>query len=191
MYTPDSTDNELLCHYQTSGDNRIIGLLFKRYATLVFGLCYKYLRRHEDAKDAVSEIFIIVLQRAGQQEIFSFKHWLYAVSKNYLYNHLHRDKQVPTEIIEKIPERFMENREDLSLYVREPEMIQLENGMSNLDQDQKICLELFYLQDKSYREVASETGFDLSKVKSCVQNGKRNLKIYLEEKKIRHEKRRT
>jgi RNA polymerase sigma-70 factor (ECF subfamily) len=52
-------------------------------------------------------------------------------------------------------------------------------AMENLNPEQKRCIDLLYLQQKSYKEVSELTGYDLKKVKSYIQNGKRNLKIML------------
>jgi RNA polymerase sigma-70 factor (ECF subfamily) len=41
---------------------------------------------------------------------------------------------------------------------------------------------LFYLEQKCYKDIADLTGYDLNKVKSAIQNGKRNLKICMERK---------
>jgi RNA polymerase sigma-70 factor (ECF subfamily) len=56
----------------------------------------------------------------------------------------------------------------------------LEKGLENLDEEQRICLKMFYLEKKSYQEITEFTGYDLNKVKSYIQNGKRNLKIFME-----------
>jgi RNA polymerase sigma-70 factor (ECF subfamily) len=191
MYTLTLTDNELVARYQKYGDSAAMGCLYKRYSPLVFGLCYKYLHRETEAKDAVSEIFLIVLEKARKHDILSFRHWLYAVSRNYLYTCSRYKIARVAEDIEKIPGKFMENPVDLTLYIQEHPWKQLERAMSRLDKDQRTCIELFYMQEKSYKEVALATGFDLSRVKSCIQNGKRKLKIYFEQNQIHYEKRRS
>jgi RNA polymerase sigma-70 factor (ECF subfamily) len=191
MYTSALTDNELLSRFQKEGDRHALGILYKRYMIPLFGFCYKYLRREEEAKDAVTEIFLIVMEKAKAHDILSFRHWLYSVSRNYLHTYTRRKKLGPEEFVENIPEIFMENTEYFSLYIAEPAMTHLEKAMDKLDADQKTCLELFYVQEKSYREVASATGYDLNRVKSCIQNGKRRVRIYFEENKITNEQRRS
>jgi RNA polymerase sigma factor (sigma-70 family) len=191
MYTLTLTDNELVARYQKFGDSAAMGSLYKRYAPLVFGLCYKYLHREAEAKDAVSEIFLIVLEKARDHEILSFRHWLYAVSRNYLYTCSRHKILRVAEDMEKIPEKFMENPPEPTLYIQEPHWVRLERAMCGLDNDQRTCIELFYMQEKSYKEVAQATGYDLNRVKSCIQNGKRKLKVYFEQNRIHYEKRRS
>jgi RNA polymerase sigma-70 factor (ECF subfamily) len=56
----------------------------------------------------------------------------------------------------------------------------LEKCIETLGDEQKQCVKLFYLQEKCYKEITESTGFDMNKVKSYIQNGKRNLKICME-----------
>jgi RNA polymerase sigma-70 factor (ECF subfamily) len=63
---------------------------------------------------------------------------------------------------------------------KEKQFVALENAIEELSAEQKKCVDLFYLKEKSYVEIAEITGFTLNEVKSYIQNGKRNLKIKLE-----------
>ena len=60
----------------------------------------------------------------------------------------------------------------------------LQEALNLLNTEQKKCVELFYLKEKSYIEIAELTGFNLKQVKSYIQNGKRNLKNYLTKKNV-------
>ena len=52
----------------------------------------------------------------------------------------------------------------------------LELALSQLPAEQRRCLELFYLEEKSYQEIVAATGLALNLVKSHLQNGRRMLK---------------
>jgi RNA polymerase sigma-70 factor (ECF subfamily) len=175
-------DAALVQLYKKRPDTEIVGELYNRYSLLVFGLCYKYLRDEENARDAVSEIFELILKKLKTHKVSYFRSWLFMVSKNYLVRN--RNKYKSTEIpgLENIPESFMENKEDLTLQIREYESAMLQQALNQLVADQRICIELFYLREKPYQEVAYATGYDLCKVKSCIQNGKRNLKLFLQQR---------
>jgi RNA polymerase sigma-70 factor (ECF subfamily) len=54
--------------------------------------------------------------------------------------------------------------------------------MQELNPEQSTCIQLFFLQKKSYQEIADQTQFNLLQVKSHIQNGKRNLRILMEKK---------
>ena len=180
------TDAELVELYQKENNTVYAGELYKRYALLVYGLCYKYLKHEENAEDAVTEIFELILSKLKTHEVGFFKSWLFMVCKHYLIRKQAKNNSLEIIEIENISEKFMENEEELSLNIREHESALLQEALSNLNEEQRTCIELFYYQQKPYQEVASMTGYDLNKVKSAIQNGKRNLKLFMEEKKQQH-----
>ena len=145
---------------------------------LVYGVCLKYLKEPEDSKDAVMQIFEKLVEKIPDQEINNFKSWLYVVSKNHCLMSL-RSKQTRA----KAETVFMEF--DKSLHLNEEEKIYdddvIEKAVSNLSEPQQRCIKLFYYQRQSYQQIADQTGYELKKVKSYIQNGKRNLRIYLDE----------
>lgn len=180
------TDATLIELYQLKQDSEYIGELYKRYSVLVYGLCYKYLKDEHEAQDAVTEIFELILLKLKTHEVGFFKSWLYMVSKHHLMRRNQKNNSLETIDIEKISEKFMESDENMSLNIREQESTLLHQAISNLNNEQRTCIELFYLHQKPYLEVASITGYDLNKVKSAIQNGKRNLKLFMEDKKKQH-----
>lgn len=181
------TDEELIQLYQKQLSNVYFTELYKRYSMLVYGLCYKYLKDEDLAKDYVSEIFVLVLQKLKTHQISFFKSWLYMVSKNYLYKNQKKNNTLEIIDIENISEKIMENEPNLTLNIQEEQSELLRQAISNLNEEQRTCIELFYYKQKPYQEVASISGYDLNKVKSAIQNGKRNLKLFMEENKTAHE----
>lgn len=177
------SDNELIRSYQSDLNTKYVGELYKRYAVLVYGLSCKYLKDEEAAKDAVTEIFELIIHKLKDHKVDYFKSWLFIVSKNYLMRSIEKNNALKTIDIKNISERFMEMETASYLNVKEHESELLQKAISNLNDEQRTCIELFYLQAKPYQEVASITGYDLNKVKSSIQNGKRNLKLFMEEKK--------
>lgn len=187
MYFSALTDNELVARYQKDGDNHAMACLYKRYAPLVFGLCYKHLQHEETTKDAVSDIFLIVLHKARDHTIFSFRHWLYSISRNYLYTRHRYPGTRVAEPVEKFPEKIMEKPPPATLIVQERNLTYLDHALNGLDRAQRTCVELFYMRTRSYKEIAAATGYDVKKVKSCIQNGKRNLRLYFERNHISYD----
>lgn len=181
------SDEQLIVLYQQKNDAVYIGELFKRYSILVYGLSYKYMRNEIDAQESVSEIFEHLLLKLKTQEVSFFKSWLYSLSKNRLLRKIEKNKSLEFIELENNSEKFMEN--DTSTYLNsvEEKSELLQKAISNLTEEQRTCIELFYYQQKTYLEVASITSYDLNKVKSAIQNGKRNLKIFMEEKQQKNE----
>jgi len=180
------TDAQLVRAYVSEGNTDYFGLLFERYTHLVYGVCMKYLKNSFDAEDAVMGIFEKLMTDLKKQEIRDFKNWLYRVAKNHCLMILRkkkvRDRTEEGLILEKRQE-FMEilfgghlpgEDEDLDGI-----LISLRDAINALREEQRKCIELMYLEMKTYDEIAQITGYDLKKVKSYIQNGKRNLKNML------------
>jgi len=176
------TDDQLLTFYREDGNQEWIGILLERYTLLLFGVCMKYLKNEEEAKDCVQQIFLKVLTDVHKYKIDYFKSWLYMVAKNYclmkLRGNANRTVQELTEVaaedaaVDKKSE-WLENEKTYTL---------LEESIEELSEEQKQCVILFYIQKNSYNQIVEKTGFSLSQVKSYLQNGKRNLKLILERK---------
>lgn len=182
------SDLELVAKFKQSQNKEIIGELFQRYTHLVFGVCMKYLKDEDESKDAVMQVFEKLLTDLQKHEIMQFKSWLYSVAKNHCLMHLRSQKTTRNkeEALKKDLESGVEYTSQMHLNSvadeKELQLNMLEEGIKTLKEDQRICIELFYLQRKCYQEVAEETGFDLKQVKSFIQNGKRNLKLYMTQK---------
>jgi len=180
-------DNDLIALFKKDGQKEVIGILYKRYTRFVLSVCMKYLKNSESAKDAVMEIFESLFEKLPKHNISYFKSWLYTVSKNHCLHIIRNNKKnLPYVLNENIMgDDFMENvpflYPDNDTTVLESKLNNLSTAINGLSKEQKICIELFYLHDKSYEEITLITNYDLKKVKSYIQNGKRNLKIKLEE----------
>lgn len=178
------SDTELINLYRKNGNKQLVGVLYKRYTGFIFAICMKYLRNRDISEDAVMQIFEKLFTELQKHSVLNVKSWLYSVAKNQCL-HIIRDKKkvltFDSDLINSAP-HFMENSH--SMYhdnedVLEQKLENLENEMHKLPEEQRVCIELFYLKQKSYNEVAALTGYTLNQVKSYIQNGKRKLKISL------------
>jgi RNA polymerase sigma factor (sigma-70 family) len=175
-------ENEMIAQYKISGDLKLLGKLYQSYMPLVYGVCLKYFKDEERSKDAVMQIFEELIDKLKQHEIKNFKSWLYVLSRNFCLMELRKTAKVD---FVSIDENFMESNVLLhheDIYEKEKALILMEDCIDTLNIEQKVSVKLFYLQQKCYTQVAEETGYDLKKVKSYLQNGKRNLKLCIESK---------
>ena len=136
------------------------------------------------AQEAVLIIFGDLIDKLLIYEVSNFKSWLHSVCRNHCllyFRNLKQEEKLFANYSNDL-KIFMEKDEDfhLSSEKKEIEIEKLKNCISLIKQEQKLCVELFYLQSKSYVEIAQITGFSLKEVKSFLQNGKRNLKICME-----------
>ncbi len=180
----DYSDNELINIFLESGNNSPLGELYKRYGHLVLGLCFKYFKNKDEAEDAVMSIFGQLMVDLKKHKVEYFKSWLYTYSKNYCLMQLRKKQsQLKKELEIKENEIFLMDYNSVEhLNEKESQISLMQVMLNELNKEQKVCLELFYLNSKSYAEIEQITGYSNNEVKSFIQNGKRNLKIKMEAK---------
>jgi len=184
--TQEATDLELIAEYKATGNNRYVGELFRRHQHMILGTCIKFLKHKEEAKDASMDIFEELLVKLLKHDVSNFKSWLYSLTSNHCRMKIRRRKGIVEEEFdaEKNETYFMETPDYEHLDSEaQSEIDLLNNALSQLKVHQAECVRLFYLQELSYKEVAAKTGYELKKVKSYIQNGKRNLQLILSKAK--------
>ncbi len=185
----DTGDRELILQYKKRNNAEVLGFLYSRYVALVYGLSLKYFNDRERAKDAVMQIFEQLAVELHRHDIQNFKSWLYVFSKNYCLMELRKERALrkKEELWLADQKNFMEKAEELHP-IDEDENLQMNQALKDcvekLKMEQQRCIRLFYYENKSYRDISEQTGRDEKKVKSLLQNGKRNLKICLENKHV-------
>jgi RNA polymerase sigma factor (sigma-70 family) len=175
-----ASEAELLEEYRQGGDLAILGSLYEGYMTLVYGLCLKYFKDDDRSKDAVMQIFEQLITKLRVHEVSNFKSWLYTLARNYCLMELRSSGRHEFVNIEDpgVEKPFMLHQEDDG--AKEQQLSSMGKCMEKLPQEQRVAIDLFYLQQKCYKEVSDITGYDANKVKSYIQNGKRNLKLCME-----------
>lgn len=175
------SDQQILRYFKADKNNNWLGILLQRYTLLLFGVCMKYLKDEEEAKDAVQQVFLKAITELHKYDVEFFKSWLYMVAKNHCLMKL-RDK--PGRVVDIQEQMIISNDEyNLHSHVQKDKQLELmTNSLEELSHEQRQCVTLFYLDKKTYQEIADETGYSLMQVKSYIQNGKRNLKLLLQKK---------
>ncbi|MFH2094471.1 MAG: sigma-70 family RNA polymerase sigma factor [Bacteroidota bacterium] len=174
------TDHDLVAAYRRSGNSAYMGILYERYYFLVYGVCLKYLKNRDDSKDAVNRIFEKLIADIPGADIRNFGTWLFVVTKNHCLMQIRSNSRKASREEIYAMELFDLNSDKDSEAGYGTDMIaRMKDALVQLKEEQRRCLELFYLEEKPYREVAQITGYAEKKVKSFIQNGKRNLKIIM------------
>jgi RNA polymerase sigma factor (sigma-70 family) len=181
------TDAEFVAAYRESGDLDLLGELYERHMDLVYAVCFKYLHDEEESRDAVMQLFEQLITDLRRHEVTNFKSWLHTVARNHCLMILRSRKTVVIESadgfvltddsdaqpLDRSWANLTDDKDDFDL---EENLSRMNGCLQTLPIEQRQCVDLFYLQEKSYVEVAEITGFDLKQVKSYLQNGRRNLK---------------
>ena len=180
----DITDDELLQRYYADGNNEWLGIVLERYTVILLGVCMKYLKNEEQAKDMVQQVFLKALSEAAKYRIEHIGGWLYRVARNQCLTLL-RDRKIfmGDELLQ-----YREQEEEIPVHLHWQQVAdteRLERMLGELKEEQKQAIALFYLGKKSYAQIAAQTGWGINEVKSHIQNGKRNLKLMLEREQDR------
>ena len=189
------SDQELLARYRTHGHVADLGLLYDRYLPEAFAVCRRYLAPpDEDAQDAAMQLFEHLVKVLRTHAPDNFPAWLHTTARNHCLMQLRARKRAGPSAgpfilsfpdaadVESAAARHLPDAAQDADEAEEAEqrLQTVEAALAQLPPDQRRCLELFYLEKKSYREVASETGLNLNLVRSHLQNGKRMLRRQLE-----------
>jgi RNA polymerase sigma-70 factor (ECF subfamily) len=175
------SDEQLVARYLETDNKELIALLFERYTHLVYGICLNYLQDTDQCKDAVMEIFEGLFHKLTAHKVSNFRNWLYSVTRNHCLMIIR--KAGTTSRAKNGFQAVSENCE-FPDYMSEDDDLMFSktvilSAVEQLSAEQGICIRLMYIDDKSYRDISTMTGFSLNEVKSHIQNGKRNLKNYL------------
>lgn len=183
-----ATDGEFVATYQATGNLELLGELYERHIDMVYAVCYNYLRDEAESQDAVMHLFEQLITDLKRHDVQNFRSWLHTVARNYCLMQL-RTRRVYVSDAE-----LADSDEDNAHPIVDWLTTTADDAGSDLDQHlarmhtclktlplaQQTCLDLFYLQQKSYAEVSGLTGYDPKQVKSYLQNGRRNLKLCLD-----------
>lgn len=175
-------DEDLLHRMATKLDQEAFATLYQRYVHLALGVSLKYLKSSEAAKDATQAVFIKLWVDAAKLQVRKFKPWFYQVVKNHCLMELRKNDPNKQHVAEW-DINAMEFEENMHLTCSEEQVLQfLEQCLEQLNGEQKDCIRLFYLQQNSYMQTATLTGYSDKQVKSYIQNGRRNLRNCLRQK---------
>lgn len=175
------TDEELLLLFRQNNNQQALATLYLRYSELAYGTCLKYLKDAEGAKDAVMNIYGELLQKLPAQEVHNFKSWLYVVVKNHCLMQLRRQKGATVIGFQPAVMQSIDLVHLDDLLDKEADYKKLERCVEKLSDEQREAIHLFYFENKCYNEIAEQTKMEWNKIRSLIQNGRRNLKICMEQ----------
>ena len=172
------TDEELLVKYKAKPSRVLFGEIYRRYGHLVFGTTLKYLKNKQDAEDITMNIFVKIKEKMIEHNIQHLSSWIYMVTKNECLMTLRKKDHATIDL--SLEQKSEPEIDDDVFLQKEVQFELLEQAINELKEVQSVCIRLFYLEQKSYQEISTKLNIELKKVKSAIQNGKRNIRINLE-----------
>jgi RNA polymerase sigma factor (sigma-70 family) len=184
LFRPDKRENlsdaEYILAFQQTGELRLLGQLYQPYMEMVFAVCFKYLRDEDESKDAVMLIFEKLIKDLQNHSVGNFKAWLHTVAVNHCLMKIRAKKVfVGVDEVSDADQADVEDVKEQSIQI-DRNLAVLKDCMQTLKVEQRVSIRLFFNEEKCYRQISDETGFDFNQIKSYIQNGKRNLKICME-----------
>jgi len=176
-------DHVMVASYKSTRNPQVLAELYQRYMDLIYGVCLQYLKEPEDARDAVISIYEELVGKLLKYEVEHFRAWVYQVARNHCLMKLRSTKQK----LVNLPDDLMYSAENMhpeEVFEKEANLDHLHDCISQLAEDQKKAISLFYLEERSYQEIAVMTGHEQGKIRSYIQNGRRNLKICMDKKAL-------
>ncbi len=176
------SDAELVERYQKTGDMELLGVLTERYTALIYGVCLKVLKHEAEAEDAFMGVFEKLTKKVQQHDIQEFRPWLHVLTRNHCLEILRKKGKHLTVSYDS---EFMQSEEAVHPFMEDAtngKLDALPDCLATLQGEQKNCVQLFYFEGKSYKEIATLKDMPIGKVRSYIQNGRRNLKNCIEQK---------
>lgn len=175
-YLKTLSDEQIISVFQQKQWTACIEEIYRRYAHLTYGVHLKYVKNHEDAQDLTMDLFLRLPELITKHEIGNFKAWVHRVASNAALGSLRKQKGNHHLPIEELAIPSESSDTDFTI---DQHLDLLSTHLDELKQDQKKCIQLFYLEQKSYEQIMIQTGFTFKEVKSHIQNGKRNLRLLI------------
>ena len=157
---PHITEQELLNRFYADRNKEWLGILLQRHTLLLLGVCMKYLKNEEAARDAVQQIFLKAITELEKYRVDYFKSWLYMIAKNHCLMQFRDKNKAPVELNEQV---LHQEADDVLQSLREKDQLLdwMHDSLKSLSPEQQQCVTLFYLEKKSYQQIAEETGYSL------------------------------
>ncbi|MEM9260131.1 MAG: sigma-70 family RNA polymerase sigma factor [Bacteroidota bacterium] len=181
---PSATDADLLARFQESKKGEDLLPLYERHAELIYALALRYLGTPERAEDAGMDLWAILLEKLPKHQVTNFRSWLQTTVRNHCLMQLRREKRDPLQqndggdLMQSDQLLHLASESDLQT---NPDTRPLYHCLKQLKEEQAHCIRLFYLQEgESYQTIAEQLDLSVGRVRSHLQNGRRNLKNCLE-----------
>ncbi len=168
----DFSDKELIDMYQNRPDPKLVAELLHRYSGQIAGICLGHFKNDADIEDLAQEVFLKIVEKLKSQSIQNFKAWLYSLVRNMIIDQHRKNKKVPdiSEIFEETDENVEKKLMD------ESEKLRLSNTLKLLNEHERNCIDLIYLQEKSYHEVMQTTGLTFNQLRGLRDRAIRKLR---------------
>jgi RNA polymerase sigma-70 factor (ECF subfamily) len=156
-------------------NERTFELVLAEYQGKVLRLCYAMLSNRALAEETTQEVFLRIWRALGTfRGEATLSTWIYAITRNACLTAMKRAKAARTESLDD-PKIFRRaQKREMTGAVQEPRT-DVRAWLAELPESQRQALTLFYLEEKSYEEIAAQLNAPMGSVKTWIYRGRRSL----------------
>jgi RNA polymerase sigma factor (sigma-70 family) len=175
MSREESHDRDLV-EKSLDGSARAFGRLVERYHALVFSVVRGIMGQRDEVEDVVQEIFIKVYRNlAGYRGEARLSTWIYRIARNEAINAVSRSRP-DTEPLDESSGHVSREAGPEERLERKHATRFLEELLTALDEQHRIAIELRYMGEKSYAEIAEIMDIPIGTVKTYIYRAKAAMK---------------
>ncbi len=167
-----------------NGNSEAFRQLVEIYKAYVFAICFNILRDKDEAENMAQEAFIEVYRSLKSYEFRGFKTWMGRIAANKCIDYKRKMKK---KLIHEV------NIEDENLYIIADDKPIIEKIIENEDKERLrnilytlpevyiSTIKKYYMQGKTYEEIAREENVSIKTVESRLYRGRKILREKWEE----------
>jgi RNA polymerase sigma factor (sigma-70 family) len=175
------TEQDLgLVEKSLEGSGKAFRSLVERYHSLVYSVVRSIMGNCDDAEDVTQEVFIKIYRKLstfrGESKLST---WIYRIARNEAINAAARTR-VPLQPLDDTREPISTHDGPAEHLDRRITATVIEKLLAGLDERYRMAIELRYMSEKSYAEIAEIMDIPIGSVKTYIYRAKATLKRKLE-----------
>ena len=155
--------------------------LYERYAPVLFGICRRYVRQHEDAEDVLLEVFYKIFTNIKQYKgKGSFEGWMkrIAVNESLMFLRKKRNFNISVDVY---PVDIKVNEHGVDEHLFEKDILLL---LDKLPLGYRTVFNLYVVEGYKHREIAEKLGISINTSKSQLILAKKRMSELLKKNNI-------
>ncbi|WP_246079548.1 RNA polymerase sigma factor [Paenibacillus piri] len=170
-----------------AGDKQVFRLLMDKYSSYLYHAVYSVLRSAKDAEDVTQEALLKIYASLPQYQYQGLKTWMTRIAVNKAIDHKRamerKREQLTADIEDMLPEDSTHTVEEEVLENQRRQ--QIKQYLDDIPANYREVVVAYYIEDKSYQEIAAEQGVTLKTVESKLYRAKQWIRKHWKEEEWR------
>ena len=166
-------DDQLIVSQIAAGQKDLFRLLVRQHEKAVYGMGLNFFRNPQDASDFTQEVFLKAYRSlSGFEGRSRFSTWLYKIAYNTAINEVNRRKEYHSLAEEDADKYVISGDTPERAVLRNAAKEAVQAAVRELPQRFRVCVDLFFFYDRSFKEIEAITGIPVNTIKSHVYRAK-------------------